>query len=123
MSKSENDRRAMAKAVFRLFDHWQLDESEQAALLGIDEEGLGALALMREQGVLDSSTELNERALALLRIFRFLGMLFPDHPELARRWMRTPQPRLDERTALDAIKLQGMQGIRRVTVLLEDQLF
>jgi hypothetical protein len=123
LSKSESDRRALAKAVFRLFDHWQLEESEQLALLGIDETAAGALAAMRDQGVLDPSTELTERALALLRIFRFLGMLFPDHPDLARRWMRTPQPRLDERAALDAIKLQGMQGIKRVTVLLEEQLF
>lgn len=120
MNRSENDRRAMAKAVFRLFDHWQLEEVEQAALLGI-EATPDALARMREQGVLDA--ELNDRALALLRIFRFLGMLFPDHPELARRWMKTPQPRLDEQTALDAIKLHGMLGIKRVTVLLEEQLF
>lgn len=113
----------MAKAVFRLFDHWELDGHEQVALLGLEENGERRLTEMREAGLLESSTELNERALALLRIFRFLGMLFPDHPDLARRWMQTPQPRLDERSALDAIKVQGMHGIRRVTVLLEEQLF
>jgi hypothetical protein len=113
----------MAKAVFRLFDHWQLDDHEQMALLGLEENGEPRLVAMREASLLESSPDLNERALALLRIFRFLGMLFPDHPDLARRWMRTPQPRLDERSALDAIKVQGMQGIRRVTVLLEEQLF
>jgi hypothetical protein len=113
----------MAKAVFRLFDHWQLEEHEQRSLLGLQEDGQRRLATMRDEGLLESTAELNERALALLRIFRFLGMLFPDHPELARRWMKTPQPRLEERSALDAIKVQGLQGIRRVTVLLEEQLF
>lgn len=113
----------MAKAVFRLFDHWELDDREQVALLGLDENGEQRLATMRDASLLESSAELNERALALLRIFRFLGMLFPDHPDLARRWMKTPQARLDDRSALDAIKAQGMQGIQRVSVLLEDQLF
>ena len=123
MSKSEGDRGAIAKAVFRLFDHWQLEEHEQIALLGLEDEGQQRLSTMRAESLLEATAELNERALALLRIFRFLGMLFPDHPDLARRWMKTPQPRLDERSALDAIKVQGLQGIRRVTVLLEEQLF
>ena len=113
----------MAKAVFRLFDHWQLEEQEQIALLGLEDDGPQRLSTMRAENLLEATAELNERALALLRIFRFLGMLFPDHPDLARRWMKTPQPRLDERSALDAIKVQGLQGIRRVTVLLEEQLF
>jgi hypothetical protein len=123
VSKSEGDRRATAKAVFRLFDHWQLDEHDQIALLGLQEDGQRRLAAMRDESLLESTAELNERALALLRIFRFLGMLFPDHSDLAHRWVKTPQPRLDGRSALDAIKVQGMQGIRRVTVLLEEQLF
>ena len=71
--KSESDRGAMAKAVFRLFDHWELDDREQAALLGLEDNGEQRLAAMRDASLLESSPELNDRALAIARRGAFMA--------------------------------------------------
>lgn len=120
---SDQDRRLLATAVFRLFDHWQLAEADQLALLGMKAEQLAVLREMRDSGVLTASAELLERVRALLKIYRYLSMLYPERSELAKKWMTSRNMRLEGHSPMQRIQAGGTAGIRAVTVLLEEQLF
>lgn len=111
----------LAKAIFRMFDQWRLSEADQLIVLGIDDPS--ALASMRTDGELAASDELLNRARALLRIYRYLAMLYPEHPTLREKWMMSTHPRLDGEAPLDRIKRGGARGIGFVATLLEEQLF
>jgi hypothetical protein len=116
------DRHLLATAIFRLFDHWQLSEADQLALLGIDTEGVSTLHGIRESGMLPSQ-ELPDRVRSLLRIYRYLGMLFLQDPSSAKNWMSEPNIRLDGDSPLTRIQKKGAAGIQAVAALLEEQLF
>lgn len=120
---SEQDRRTLAKAIFRLFDVWQVSSTDQLGLLGLAPEQADALVTMRRTGLLLASAPLAERTRALLRIYRYVAMLYPEHPELARKWMQTGHVRLDGETPLQRMLNRGDAGIRFVTTILEEQLF
>ena len=120
---TESDRRILAKAIFRLFDLWQLSEADQLILLGLPLEDLQAVRSMRHSGTLLSAEHTAERTRALLRIYRYLGMLYPEHPDLAKKWMISSNARLNAETPMDAIKNRGTAGINAVSGLLEELLF
>ena len=120
---NEQDRRLLATAIFRLFDHWKLSESEQCSLLGLDHEHASRLIEMRESGLLIPSAEIAERARALLRVYRFLGMLFAQNDDLARQWMMTRTARLNGESPFERIEKGGAAGLRSVANLLEEQVF
>jgi hypothetical protein len=120
---SEQDRRLLATALFRLFDHWHLAESEQSSLLGLRPEQQGDLRVMRQSGLLAPNPTIAERTRALLRIYRYLGMVFTQNYDLARGWMMTSNLRLDGDSPFEKIQKKGDAGIRAVTNLLEEQLF
>lgn len=119
---SDSDPRMLAKALFRIFDQWRLSETDQLIVLGIGAEDPGVLVSMRERNDLDSN-DLVERARALVRIYRYLAMLYPEHPTLREKWMTSAHPRLSGESPLDRIKGGGARGIGFVTTLLEEQLF
>lgn len=119
---SASDRQMLAKALFRILDQWRLSETDQLIVLGIGAEDPAVLVTMREQHDLVSD-DLVERARALVRIYRYLAMLYPEHPALREKWMTSTHPRLDGESPLDRVKRGGARGIAFVTTLLEEQLF
>jgi hypothetical protein len=109
--------------VFRLFDHWHLTESQQCSLLGLDPKQQSDLKTMRDSGLLSPAPAIAERTRALLRIYRYLGMVFTQNYDLARGWMMTSNLRFDGDSPFEKIRKQGDAGIRAVRNLLEEQLF
>lgn len=117
------DRRLLATAIFKLFDEWELSERDQVLLLGLDAHDLDALESMRRAGMLANSAHLIERGRSLLRIYRYLAMLYPEHPNLRKKWMMSAHPRLEGQAPIQRMKERDGAGIRFVSVLLEEQLF
>jgi hypothetical protein len=101
---------------------WEVSSADQIGLLGLDAEP-DTLIAMREAGLLIASATLAERTRTLLRIYRYVAMLYPEHPELGRKWMRTSHPRLDGETPMQRMLSRGEPGIRFVATILEEQLY
>jgi hypothetical protein len=119
----ENDRRILAKAIFRLFDLWELSAADQLALLGLPAEEADAFATMRSSGMLLQAEHLLDRVRSLLRIYRYLGMLYPENAEMAKNWMMSSNPRLNGDAPIRRIQNGKAAGLRSVTDLLEEHLF
>lgn len=93
-------RAANTLALLRVFRAWDVDEAEQAALLGLDLRALGRLldgcALDDEPGVLARSRH-------LLAINKVLRLRFGQDADALRAWLRRPCPSLHGQAPLSAM--------------------
>jgi transcriptional regulator with XRE-family HTH domain len=111
--RERKSREKLAKLVAALLEHWQLSPADQAALLGLSAQSRSTVARYRRGEPLGDSADLIARAGHLLGIHKALRILFPHDPDLAYRWVATPNRRFDGRAPLEIMK-QGFEGLLAV---------
>jgi len=109
---SEEGRRALTEVLLALFRQWELEEQDQAALLGLAE----VASLWRGEPLPDEA-EVLERAGLLLAISRALQAQFAAQPQMGERWVTLPNIWLQGRAPLTRM-LEGLEGIRQIHDLL-----
>ncbi len=114
-----DDKAALARMVMQLFDHWQIDTEDQAALLGLAAGNRAALARYRKGDPIGSSRDQYERVGHLLGIHKSLRLLFPHNRELAYRWMTTPNRAFEHRTPVALVREWGFAGLLAVRAYLD----
>jgi hypothetical protein len=100
--------------VVKLLDDWGLSTGDQAALLGLSPSSRSSLARYRRGEPLGDSRDLVDRAGHLLAIHKSLRILFPENPDLARRWPTAPNRRLSGRTPVEVMRDGGFEGLLAV---------
>ncbi len=113
------DRGELAKMVMKLFDHWQLSNEEQLALLGLSISNRSALSRYRRGEPLAASRDLLERAGNLLSIHKSLRLLFPQNRALAYQWMGRPNKAFEGMSPAEAIQKWGFAGLLMVRAYLD----
>jgi hypothetical protein len=111
-------RQQLAKVITRLFDHWQLPLTEQAALLGLSMSNRASVARYRRGEPLADSRDLLDRVSCLLGIHKALRILFPRDRDLAYRWITTENRRFGVRPIDIALK-HGFEGLLMLRRYLE----
>jgi transcriptional regulator with XRE-family HTH domain len=111
--KTRDSRTQLARMIVQLLDHWQLNATDQAMLLGLSSQSRSTLARYRRGEPLADSADLLARAGHLLGIHKALRILFPHDRDLAYRWVAAPNRRFGERAPLDLMK-QGFEGLLAV---------
>ncbi|MEJ2201118.1 MAG: MbcA/ParS/Xre antitoxin family protein [Desulfuromonadaceae bacterium] len=109
-------RTRLAKMVMKLFELWQLNNEDQAALLGLSTKGRTSLSRYRAGKPLADNQDLLDRVGHLLGIHKSLRLIFPHNPDLAYRWISMPNQRFDHKSPLDLMKerrFEGLLAIRR----------
>lgn len=112
-------------AVLRVFDGlagaWSLEGSQRLALLGLAETA--ELQALRTAPLDEVPTEIVERVIILLDIFKAINTLLPE-PSRADAWIRTPNsaPLFAGRPALDMMIDEGLEGLRRIRSYLQAQI-
>ena len=112
--KSRASRVELAKMLVTLLDHWQLNATDQAQLLGLSAGSRSTLARYRRGEPLADSADLLARAGHLLGIHKALRILFPHDRDLAYRWVTTPSRRFGDVAPLEVMKRHGYEGILAV---------
>lgn len=113
------DRRALARMIMTLFDHWRLSTVDQAALLGIAPGNRAALARYRRGEPIGTNRDQYERVGHLLGIHKNLRLLFPQDRDLAYRWMTTRNQAFDNLTPVEVIAEWGFAGLLAVRTYLD----
>jgi hypothetical protein len=108
---SREARTALAKMVMRLFDHWDIAKTDQAALLGLSQGSRSTLSRYRSGEPFADNRDLLDRAGHLLGIHKALRILFPHNRDLAYRWMTTTNRRFSDRTPLEIMRDEGFLGL------------
>ena len=113
---SDEQRRALSKAFFKLSDHWDLTNEQTARLLGwtysskrtkIDNMRKGATGLPEDQDKF-------ERVRDLINIHKSLRVLFPNQRKLVYEWVKVPRERFGGYSALDVMLEDGQVGIAAI---------
>lgn len=116
--RQRSSRERLARMVVTLFDHWRLPAPDQALLLGLSPDSRATLARYRKGEPLADNADLLARVGHLLGIHKALRIIFPHDPELAYRWVSTPNRRFGDRMPLELMK-QGYEGILAVRRFLD----
>jgi hypothetical protein len=111
-------RQQLAKIITRLFDHWQLPLTEQAALLGLSASNRASVARYRRGEPLADNRDLLDRVSCLLGIHKALRILFPHDRDLAYRWITTENRRFGSRP-IDIVLKHGFEGLLTLRRYLE----
>jgi len=107
---SREGRVRLARLVMQLFAHWEVSTAEQAALLGLSANNRATLVRYRKGEPPADSRDLLDRVGHLLGIHKSLRTLFAQDPDLAYRWMTTPNRRLGARP-VDVVIERGFEGL------------
>ncbi|AKJ95356.1 hypothetical protein TVD_08280 [Thioalkalivibrio versutus] len=117
--RSPNERRALARMVTTLFNHWALDEDESLAMLGMTKASRHWLTRYRKGEPLSANRDMLDRAGHLLAIHKTLRLMFPHERDLAYRWIRTRNRAFDQLTPAEIIVEYGFPGLLMVRTYLD----
>jgi hypothetical protein len=114
-----DDRKSIAIALMKLFDHWQLSTEEQLAALGFSTTNRAVLARYRRGEPISPSRDTLDRAGHLLGIHKNTRLLFPHDRKLAYAWIKTRNRAFDNRTPIEVIREFGFAGLLMVLAYLD----
>ncbi len=114
-------RKAMAKLVTRLFEHWGLDTATQLNLLGLSKSSRALLGKYRRGEPLSPNRDTLDRVGWLLAIHKALRLLYPYNQEFRTQWVKLRNRAFTNRTPLEEMTEHGLIGIARVARYLDYQ--
>lgn len=121
-STGSAERKALAQALMRLFDQWDLDNAARLNLLGLSEKSRALLPKYRagDQG-LPQNRDALDRAGWLLAIHKALRLLYPENETLRHDWVKRRNRALDNRAPLEIMTERGLIGVANVARYLDYQ--
>ncbi len=119
--QSEEDRKAIAVLIMNLFKRWELSQTDQLNLLGLNPGNKTALLRYKQEGALKNSHDLLHRTTLLLSIHSSLGTLYPtpESRDMKYSWIREPNGILKGKIPLEIMKTDGIIGINLVDGVLQ----
>lgn len=115
--QDEQVRKALAEAVTSVFDRWQLTLADQLDVLGLTDPE--ELLRYRKGRPLSNDPDLLERAGHLLAIYRDLQEIYRLDPVLCDRWMQAKDFLLGNRSPLEVVRREGLEGLKGIRRSLE----
>lgn len=109
--RSRKARTVLAKMVMRLFDHWDIVTTDQAALLGLSQGSRSTLSRYRSGEPFADNRDLLDRAGHLLGIHKALRIIFPQNRDLAYRWVTAANHHFGGKTPLEIMRDEGFLGV------------
>lgn len=107
--------RVPAKAIMKLFQHWELSQEAQCSLLGIRFPNHNRLKYMKKGLIgIPTGRDSHDRVGHLLGIHKALRLLYRKNPELLYGWVRMRNRQFNGCTPLEIMIKDGYLGISKV---------
>jgi len=117
---SLDDRVQLARVIMNILDTWGVDAEGKIFLLGLPEDTRTRhLSKFYHDTPLPDDPEVAERIDHVLGIARALRTSYPANPKMATFWLNTRNKKFQNRTPLDAMLQDGLQGMMAVRVHLD----
>ena len=114
-SLDDQRRRDLSRTVMGLLESWGVSPEQQIVLLGLPADTRPRkLKQYQEDTPLPDSDELTVRIHYLLSIQKEMDKMFPHNPMAADYWVTTPNRFFNQRTPLDLMLSEGLNGLRMV---------
>lgn len=98
------------KMILTLFDLWELTETQRLDMLGISEKDKTIFEHYQLGLLVPCSLDISEREGHILAIHKYLRLLFPEHQDLAYRWI-SQQNKSFNATPVAFVALKGLGGL------------
>ena len=109
----------ITKTLLSLFNSWDLDAKDQIALLGLPAETKPRTLNQYRAGMaIPEGEQFLPRAHYLLAISNAVDSIFPHNSAAANFWVTTPSEYFGNKTPLDIMLLNGVEGMRYLLNLL-----
>ena len=116
---SPESRKALAKMMIKLFDHWEIEAEDRLELLGLDADDPSLLDQFRSGEVpLPETGDTMVRVSWLLTVHKMLGLLYQYNEDIRYSWVNRRNNAFDSQTPLNVMRVQGLAGIKRIAVYL-----
>ncbi|WP_297528479.1 antitoxin Xre/MbcA/ParS toxin-binding domain-containing protein [Thiohalobacter sp.] len=118
---TDEERKALTRAVINILDRWGMDNSDQVRILALP-EGTPARRINRYRDMgeaLPDNPATMERIEQLLGIADALRTMFPHNPQMGLHWLRKRNKHLRRRTPAECMVEDGMSGLIRVRTHLD----
>ena len=113
------ERKALGKMIFRLFDYWELSSSDKLNLLGLTERNKFMLTRYAKGEALSANRDMMDRAGWLLSIYKSLRILYPRNEDVRKSWISRRNSIFNNYTPLEVMKKRGIIGLVMVSRYLE----
>lgn len=110
----------LAKAITKLFEHWNLTQEQQCTLLGLSVNSRRKLNDMAQgKNGIPAGRDAYERVGYLLSIHKALRLLYPQNKEILYGWVNMRNTMLDGRTPIEMMLEQGFIGLAKIARFLD----
>lgn len=118
--QTENPRMRMTRYVVNLLESWELNATQQVDTLALPEgTRTRVLRSFREDTPLPDTDDVNKRVEHILAIDAALHTTYPHSEKMGALWMRRPHRRFKQRTPVNTIIEDGLQGLVSVRMHLD----
>jgi len=111
-------RRLLTRAAMRVFDDWELTNSERLQLLGYSPRAHNVIRRYRQGAVIQKNSDAVIRIRLLLPIHQRLVTLLGHDPAAMQRWVRSPHDGLAGETPLTTMAASDLEGLVQVHQLI-----
>ena len=118
--QTEDPRMRMTRYVMDILDSWELNAVQQVNILALPEgTKTRVLRSYRDDTPLPDTTDVNARVEHLLAIDDALHTTYPHSDKMGQLWMRRGHRRFKQRTPVNTIVEDGLQGLISVRMHLD----
>ena len=118
--QTEDPRLRMTRYVMGLLDDWELNAQQQVDVLALpDGTRSRALRAFRDDTAFPDTDDVNKRVEHILAIDDALHTTYPHSDKMGQLWMRRGHRRFKQRTPVNTIIEDGLQGLVSVRMHLD----
>jgi uncharacterized protein (DUF2384 family) len=111
----QHERLALTRKALQVLAAWGVEPMDQCRLLGLPDKDAGRrFRRYRLGSPFPDEPEIWRRVALLLKLHNALNQVFPHSTLSADLWVTTPRVKFGNRTPLDLMLADGIEGIRRV---------
>lgn len=118
--QAEDPRVKMTRYVMHLLDEWEMNAEQQVEVLALpDGTRTRVLRSYRDDTPLPDTDDVNKRVEHILAIDDALHTTYPHSDKMGQLWMRRAHRRFKQRTPVNTIIEDGLQGLVSVRMHLD----
>ena len=117
---SLEDRNSLTKAIMNILDTWGMQAAEQVAILDLPEKTpKRMLRRYRDDTPFPDTPEVMRRLEHIIGIADALRTTYPHNPQMGSIWMRRSNDRFQNKSPLQLIYDEGLDGILKIRTHLD----
>ncbi len=115
MQVNLQQRATLSRIVMQILDDWEIEDNDKIKVLSLPADTKPrAMNRYRNSAAFPDTLEVNQRIEQLIAISEALRTTYPHNYRMSMHWLNTPHRRFNQRTPLNIILDNGLNGMMAV---------